>query len=449
MKLDLLRHHLRERKLLTSGNKKTLMARLAAHLTERDASSDRSPPESDEQESQPTTPESQRSRSRQRDRRHRQRHSTSNDRSPSDPRAHRHSQRSSYQRKRDRQRGRHRSYSRSRSPFSPPKKGRQRAPHRNDSGSRRRQHTRSSSSNSSTDSESTSSTPPRRRTQRRHQHKGYSKHKRRRHGRTNNSSSSSIDDYDTTATSSSSSDSGSSTSSSHRTRRKRHRGKAKRLRSRTKAKLDKLTVPCCPPLARKYSSRIARGEYVSFDKLTIPSKKQRSDMHAKHSPKHAPRRPVTGLTTWIEAWNRFMGVRVATKPSKALELIKYQTLITTAFQDYPPEACIQYDRRFRQLAAKNKELAWDKYKEDLFVWCFSPKPASTGSFRANKPAVLSRLGPPPGTATHTATGAEICIRYNLPRGCTMDGCRYKHVCSKRGCEGDHPATRCPSKHQPS
>ena len=253
------------------------------------------------------------------------------------------------------------------------------------------------------------------------------------------SSSSSTDGSDTTTTS--------SLPSSDSTCRKRHKKKAKRLRSGTKAKLDKLTVSCCPPLARKYSSKIVRGEYVSFDKLTIP-KKHRNDPSGKGGPKHTQRRPVSGLTTWIEAWNRFMGVVVAHKPSKALELIKYQTLITTAFQDYPPEACIQYDRRFRQLAAKNKDLAWGKYKEDLFVWCFSPKPASTGSFRAHRPAVLSHLGPAPGNSTHTASGSEICIRYNLPRGCTMEGCRYKHVCSRRGCEGEHPATRCPSKQQP-
>ena len=92
-------------------------------------------------------------------------------------------------------------------------------------------------------------------------------------------------------------------------------------------------------------------------------------MHVKHGPKHAPRKPVTGLTTWIEVWNRFMGVRIATKP---LELNKYQTLITTAFQDYPPEACIQYDCRLRQLAAKNKELAWDKYKEASMSGAFHP-----------------------------------------------------------------------------
>ena len=45
-------------------------------------------------------------------------------------------------------------------------------------------------------------------------------------------------------------------------------------------------------------------------------------------------------------------------------MLKYQTLITVAFQDYPAEACIEYDRHFRQLAAKDKKVP--------------PKPVSTG-----------------------------------------------------------------------
>ena len=465
MKLVDLRQQLRSRKLTTSGNKKTLMARLAAHLTERETSNHSSSSDSDGQdahtsgrsESPDTTPESERSQSRQRDTRRRQRGQASSDQSPAHP--HRDPQRSSRRRQRDRQRGRYAVTdgpdTRSRSPISSRKKGHQRAPNRTNSRLSRttrsrqdRSGSRTSSSSgggSNTDSESSaseSSTATRSRARKRHHHSVKNRHhktKRRRRRSVSTSSSSSTVDSDTTTTS--------SLSSSDATRRKRHKKKAKRLRSGTKAKLDKLTVSCCPPLARRYSSKIVRGEYVSFDKLTIP-KKHRNDTSGKGGPKHTRRRPVTGLTTWIEAWNRFMGVVVANKPSKSLELIKYQTLITTAFQDYPPEACIEYDRRFRQLAAKNKDLAWGKYKEDLFVWCFSPKPASAGSFRAYRPTILSRLGPAPGSATHTATGAEICIRYNLPRGCTMEGCRYKHVCSRRGCEGDHPATRCPSKQQP-
>ena len=144
---------------------------------------------------------------------------------------------------------------------------------------------------------------------------------------------------------------------------------------------------------------------------------------------------------------------MATKPAKALEMIQYQTLIVAAFQDYPTEACIQYDRRFHQLATKDKSVPWNRYKEDIFVWCFSPKSIYTDSrqsFRYNKPAIMSRLGPPADTMTHAATGAEICIRFNTPRGYTKgEACKFRHIYNKQGCGGDDSATKCPSKQQPA
>ena len=114
-----------------------------------------------------------------------------------------------------------------------------------------------------------------------------------------------------------------------------------------------------------------------------------------------------------------------------------------AFERYPHEACVEYDSCFRQQASKDKQLRWDKYKEDIFVWCFSPKPAGNAqgphasaweprhSFRPR--SILSHLGPAAADqASHTATGDEICIRFNLPRGCTRGaGCKYKHVCNHR------------------
>ena len=113
MKLVDLRQQLRLRKLPTSGNKKTLMARLAAQLTEREisnpsASSDSTQTHtSDGSESPDTTSEPERSQSRQRDSRHRQRDQASSDQSP--PLPSRDPQRSSRRRRRrrHRQRGRH------------------------------------------------------------------------------------------------------------------------------------------------------------------------------------------------------------------------------------------------------------------------------------------------------------------------------------------------------
>ena len=134
---------------------------------------------------------------------------------------------------------------------------------------------------------------------------------------------------------------------------------------------------------------------------------------------------MTGLTCWQEAWNRFTGVIITTTPPKAF---KYQMLIMAAFQDYPAEPCIQYDRRFRQLPVKDQAVPWDKYKEDIFVWCFSPRSSYTDSrqsFRYNKPTIMSHLGPPADTITQVATGAEIYIHFNTPRGCTKgEACKF-------------------------
>ena len=223
-----------------------------------------------------------------------------------------------------------------------------------------------------------------------------------------------------------------------------------------RTKLKKLSVSCYPPLPDRYAARIAKGEYLSFDKLLV-----RKGESSIRKPKQ-PEKRVTGLPSWLEAWNRYAGVVLVTHPSRALEMLQYQALMTAAFSEYPAEACLEYDCRFRQLAAKNKKLKWDRYKDDVFIWCFSPKPASAGSanhasawdtrhpFRPSRVNITSRLGPASESITHTTAGTEICIRFNTPRGCAKgDTCKFKHTCNRRGCEGDHPASRCPTRPKPT
>ena len=120
--------------------------------------------------------------------------------------------------------------------------------------------------------------------------------KRRHQSRRFSSSSSSSTSTDATS-SSSRSESTTESESSHKHRRKHtHRKRSSRLSSRAKARLKKLSVPCSPPVPKRYSARIIRGEYVSFDKLTINKRTTKSS--AKQ-----PRKTVTGLITWLEAWN--------------------------------------------------------------------------------------------------------------------------------------------------
>lgn len=163
-----------------------------------------------------------------------------------------------------------------------------------------------------------------------------------------------------------------------------------------------------------------------------------------------------------------------------------------AFAHYPPAACIEYDRLFRQTAATNAATRWDRLKEDVFVWTLTrpahaqpPLPAAapgtvqtpptTSLFRgqsqqqnrgggqqpADRPPITSRLGPPPPaattprsrpprqrepTATHNAAGQEICKRYNWGR-CSKTDCIFAHTCWIPGCNGAHPAPGCPKRPQ--
>ena len=102
----------------------------------------------------------------------------------------------------------------------------------------------------------------------------------------------------------------------------------------------------------------------------------------------------------------------------ALELAKDQTIIVMFFEN-PPQLCIEYDKLFRQAAALDRSLRWDTIKEDVYVWSITQR----HSFR-EKSSISSRLGPPntdttkpPDRTTHTATGKEICKRFNHNR-CT-------------------------------
>ena len=101
-----------------------------------------------------------------------------------------------------------------------------------------------------------------------HRFQRRTKHRPRKRRRSRSSSSS------TSSSSSSTSDSSSDDTSDNRNRRRRkkrkHNHSRLRLPSNTKGKLKKLAVSCCPPLQERYCARIARGEYVSFDKLLIP-----------------------------------------------------------------------------------------------------------------------------------------------------------------------------------
>ena len=289
---------------------------------------------------------------------------------------------------------------------------------------------------SSTSSESEAS-PPRR--------------KRRRHRDSSLSSSS------TSSSTSSTSDSSSSS------RRRRHHKRRRHRRHHSSSTAAIASISCSPPLPGHLQDRIKRGKYVNFDKLLLPvhtpplfTGNQKSTKQRK-----TQKRQVTDLNSWLEAWNRYATCRTASDPRMALELIKYQTVISLLFARYPATSVTEYDRLFRQAAARDRTMRWDSPKEDIYVWALTQPNLSSSnlhsghssslSFRDRAP-ITARLGPPvkhnPLTSdreARTPSGKEICKRFNLGKCTRGEDCVFAHNCWYSNCQGDHPGKECPKR----
>ena len=290
----------------------------------------------------------------------------------------------------------------------------------------------------------------------------------RRHSSTSSEESS-------TSSSSPSSTSSSSRSRSHHRRRKGHRSRHHRHRSNRHRKRHLGLVSCVPPLPSHLRRKIARGEYVDFDKLLPPPHMPPIGTASLPKKRHSdPYRRVHDGPTWQEAWNQYLGTRVTHDPSLALPLIKYQAIMSMLFAHYAPLACLEYDRLFRQHAARNPAPGWDHLKEEIFVWALTrpsqpthvpalPQSQPQSSHQAaretghvQRPTVAAHLAPSPPTATppvnrppephasHDPAGTELCKRFNIGR-CTREDCIYQHSCWRPGCNGSHPGVGCPNR----
>lgn len=176
------------------------------------------------------------------------------------------------------------------------------------------------SNNSSSDSSEAPAEPPskcsrkrqRERTPSSSSSEGYS-HRKRHHRRYISSSSSE------TLSSSSSSSSG-----CHSCRRK-HKHCHRRSRKYSPVNYYPGSITCAP-LPKSLRDRIRQGKYVVFDELLLPHNVSPTQKHVKGRAKWN-KWHVVDLPSWLEAWNRYICVRLAYNRSMALELVKYQTIM--------------------------------------------------------------------------------------------------------------------------
>ena len=178
----------------------------------------------------------------------------------------------------------------------------------------------------------------------------------------------------------------------HSRRRRHHHSSDSRRRHRSHHRGDKSLVTCVAPLPRHIKEKIVRGEYVSFCKLLPHTEAPpfagttAEDRRRRRSTTHPT---IQDRNTRLEAWNQFLGARLSHDPSLALELVKYQTILTMLFKNYAAAACLQYDHLFRQAAARDTSIRWDTLKEDIFVWALTLPTHTPGNEHRQRASALS------------------------------------------------------------
>ena len=69
---------------------------------------------------------------------------------------------------------------------------------------------------------------------------------------------------------------------------------------------------------------------------------------------------------WMQVWNTYLTVILTHNPARALELVGYQQITTSASQTLPLQVWLKYDGQFCTIVASNPYLQWDQCLPDMW-----------------------------------------------------------------------------------
>ena len=139
------------------------------------------------------------------------------------------------------------------------------------------------------------------------------------------------------------------------------------------------------PLDKALKDKILRGEYVDFS-LLLPETLYQTQTPAlqlryetrPQAPWASPltvvkrKKPVVdSFQKWLDAFMAYMLVIVTAYPNLAVELIKYQQIISRAVTKFKGLAWYTYDEHFRRRAARHLTIAWDRIDIELWTVTFT------------------------------------------------------------------------------
>ena len=146
---------------------------------------------------------------------------------------------------------------------------------------------------------------------------------------------------------------------------------------------------------------------------------------------------VVSITDWILAFSIFAAITVQLKPERAVTLVTYTTIIARLAREVPGWVWFRYDRLFRQAAAVNPSLAWDRKEPDIWLAAMVNTHSQQGQLKS--PLHIEQV--PRGKKRSCAValiGASVFFQQ----------CKYRHaygIC--RSCS--HPARDCHLLHTPA
>lgn len=114
-----------------------------------------------------------------------------------------------------------------------------------------------------------------------------------------------------------------------------------------------------------------------------------------------------------------------------LDYLSHSALVYKYFMRFDKNSVLCYDREYRKDQAKY-QFRWGTHASHLESVHLIPR-ADTLRQRGATSGISDR-----GKGPRTKTGDIICKRYNTDQGCSLAHCKFKHVCSSRGCEAQHP-----------
>ena len=120
-----------------------------------------------------------------------------------------------------------------------------------------------------------------------------------------------------------------------------------------------MTSDTLPPMSAQICQKIKQGEFIDFSvllhKATFPDAAADPLPSAQQSIKK-----ISSFVMSIQVWNLYLSVILSHNPANVLEMIPYQRLICSAATLLPAQNWLQYDAKFRTLAAANPLLRWDQ-----------------------------------------------------------------------------------------